>query len=219
MFDQIKGVIFDMDGTLVDSMGVWRKIDEDFILKKRLNILPEVLMERISHLSFNETAEYFKREFQLPESVEEIKADWNCQAKYEYVHHVPLKEYAFELLDTLKSKGIKLALATSSSGEILHETLHARGIHHFFDVLVTTDMAGKTKVEPDVYLLAAKLLELDPQEIAVFEDIPAAMAGARKAGMTVFGVYDSFSADKREEILSTCHIFIHNFSQILHMIS
>jgi HAD superfamily hydrolase (TIGR01509 family) len=218
MFTNIKGVIFDMDGTLVDSMWVWRKIDEDFILKQGIDLPPEQLMENIAHLSFNETAEYFKREFSLSESVDEIKDFWNIQAKIEYTNNVKLKDFAFELLEAFQSKGIKMAIATSSSPELLSETLRSKGIKDFFDVIVTTDMAGKTKIEPDVYLMAARMMNLSPESIAVFEDIPAAMAGARKAGMTVFGVYDKFSADKKGEILDLCHLYINDFSQILAML-
>lgn len=215
MFNEIKGVIFDMDGTLIDSMWVWRKIDEDFIQEKGIDLLPEELMGKIAHLSFHETAEFFKREFTLPESVEDIKNHWNTMAKYEYTHNVSLKEYALELLETLKMKGIKMAIATSSSKELLEETIQSKGIAQFFDTIVTTDMAGKTKIEPDVYLLAAQNLGLKPQEIAVFEDIPAAMIGAKKAGMLVFGVHDKFSEDKMDEILGTCHHYIHHFGELL----
>lgn len=218
MFENIKGVIFDMDGTLVDSMWVWRKIDEEFILKQGIKLQPEQLMDKIAHLSFNETAEFFKREFNLDESVDDIKNGWNTQAKFEYTNNVMLKDYAYELLEAFKLKGIKMAIATSSSSEILAETLRSKGIDSFFDVIVTTDMAGKTKIEPDVYLLAASMMNIAPENIAVFEDIPAAMIGAKKAGMTVFGVYDKFSAEKKNEILDICHMYIYNFSQILAMI-
>ena len=215
MFDNIKGAIFDMDGTLIDSMWVWRKIDEDFLIEKDIDMTPEELMGKISHLSFHETAAFFKSEFHLQETIEEIKDGWNQRARFEYLHHVVLKDHALLLLEALKKRGIKMAIATSSSKELLEETIASKGIHHFFDTLVTTDMAGKTKIEPDVYLMAAKNLQLAPEEVAVFEDIPAAMIGARKAGMRVFGVHDKFSEDKTEEILSTCHHYIHHFGELL----
>lgn len=218
MFENIKGVIFDMDGTLVDSLWVWRKMDEDFILKQGIDMAPEELMAQISHLSFNETAHFFKKKFKLKETVEEIMLHWNTEAIRIYAKEVLLKDHAFELLVALKEKGIKLAIATSASKDLLHETIVSKEIAHFFDVMVTTDMVGHSKSEPDVYLYAAKLMDLEPKSVAVFEDIPEAMLGARRAGMTVFGVHDSFSEKKEVEIMNNCHKYILNFSEIIPML-
>ncbi|MBW8383935.1 MAG: HAD family phosphatase [Youngiibacter sp.] len=214
MLDDVLGVIFDLDGTLVDSMWVWRKVDEDFLVSRNIDLEPEELMRRIAHKSFHETAVYFKETFNLLETIDEIKAQWNNSVKSIYRDNVMLKEGALEILIKLKEKGTKIALATSSSEEILEACLEARQIRQYFDVVVTTDMAGKTKVEPDVYLLAADRLELSPSSIAVFEDIPAAMLGARKAGMKVFGVHDSFSEHLHEEIIRNCHVYVRSLKDV-----
>ena len=214
MLDDVLGVIFDLDGTLVDSMWVWRKVDEDFLVARNIDIAPEELMRRIAHNSCHETAVYFKETFNLLETIDEIKAQWNNSVKSIYRDNVMLKEGALEILIKLKEKGTKIALATSSSEEILEACLEARQIRQYFDVVVTTDMAGKTKVEPDVYLLAASRLELSPSSIAVFEDIPAAMLGARKAGMKVFGVHDSFSEHLHDEIIRNCHFYVRSLKDV-----
>ena len=104
MWRSKKAVIFDLDGTLVDSMGMWKEIDIEYL--GRFGVpLPETLQKDISGMSFTETAHYFKNTFQIPDSIEEIKATWNEMAMYKYTHTVPFKPGALEFLKELKRHG------------------------------------------------------------------------------------------------------------------
>ncbi len=213
MLDSIKGVIFDLDGTLVDSMWVWVKIDMDFIKERNLTIPHEELMKDVAHCSFSQTAEYFRTRFGMTESTEEIMEIWNKMAEKEYGTNVFLKPGAKDFLDDLKKRGIKLALATSNSRHLLTTCLSANGITEYFDVLVTTDEStARTKSEPDVFLLAAERMGVDPKDIFVFEDVSHSMVGAKKAGMRVIGIKDKYSATREEDVEDLCELFIEDFT-------
>jgi len=90
MLNNIKAAIFDMDGTLIDSMGVWNKIDIDFLQKRGYQV-PENLKSNIEHLTFLECAEYFKKNFALGDTLQEIMAEWNEMAENEYAYNIKLK--------------------------------------------------------------------------------------------------------------------------------
>lgn len=216
MLDNIKGVIFDLDGTLVDSMWVWAKIDRDFVLERDLDIPYEDIMSEVAHCSFSETAAYFKNKFSLTESIEEIMNLWNKQAEEEYGNNVPLKNGAREFLQDLKDKGIKLGIATSNSRHLLNICLTANKVNDFFDVLVTTDESrSRSKSEPDVFLLAAERMGLAPNDIVVFEDVTHSMVGAKKAGMKVIGIKDKYSGTKEEDVIDLCELLIEDFTHFI----
>lgn len=214
MLKNIRAAIFDLDGTLVDSMWVWDKIDVDYLKNKGFDV-PADLRSAIEHLSFDETAKYFKQRFSLADSLEDIKQTWVNMAYNEYAHNISLKPYAQELLAILKSHGIKIALATSNSDLLLEAVLKRHNIYHFFDVIVRTDEVKRGKDFPDVYLLAAERLNIHPQNCIVFEDILPAMSGAKQAGMKVIGVYDEFSVGQCDEIKSVCDLFITTFECLI----
>lgn len=215
MFQDTQAVIFDLDGTLVDSMWVWKKIDDDFIKDNQLNISSEELMEDVAHFSFTEVAEHFKRKYGLTQSVAEIKAGWQQAAEREYSSNVYLKAGAKHFLERLKEKGIRLAVATSNSRHLLTICLVANGILDYFDALVTTDETqAKSKSEPDVYLLAADKLGVAPENCVVFEDIPHAMRGAKRAGMRVVAVSDAHTATIPEELEEICELLIEDFTAL-----
>jgi len=209
----IKAYIFDLDGTLLDSMNVWQQIDIDF-LKKRGIIVPPDYAESISSMTFNEAAVYTISRFGLSDSAEDLKKEWNDMAAYAYGYTVQLKPYAKEYLFKLKKSGAKLAVATSLFVELMELALRNHGIYDLFDAICTSDEAGCGKSRPDVFLLAAKKLGAAPSDCLVFEDILEAVKSAKSAGMAVCAVYDKSSENDWEQIKAIADFTIVDFKEI-----
>ncbi|MBU3180366.1 HAD family hydrolase [Clostridium psychrophilum] len=214
MLKDIKAVIFDLDGTLIDSMWVWNTIDKNYFSNRNMD-LPKNLKNQIQHLSFDETAAYFKNNFGILDTLEEIKNEWNNYAYVEYLNNVKLKPGVIEFLSLLKKSHIKIGLATSNSKSLLEVVLHANGIYHYFDSITLTDEVSRGKTFPDVYLLAAKKLGVSPTDCIVFEDILPAIKGAKAAGMKVIGVYDDSSKEQEEEIIDYADMYITEYNELI----
>jgi len=213
MLDNIKAAIFDMDGTLIDSMGLWEKIDVDFLNIRGIE-LPSDLRGNIEHLSIIETAQYFKNRFNLPEEIEDIIKEWDNMAYEEYANNIKLKPGAEKFLKHLKNLGIKIALATSNSQLLLETALKNTGIYEYFDIISRTDEVQRGKSFPDIYLLTAQKLGVEPSECIVFEDILPAVMGAKEAGMKVVGVHDAYSDHQREIIMEKADHFIFEYEEL-----
>ncbi|WP_026885246.1 HAD family hydrolase [Clostridium beijerinckii] len=214
MLTNIKGVIFDLDGTLVDSMWVWSQIDVDY-LRRKGHTLPDDLRNDIEHLSFYQTAVYFKNRFKIEDSVDEILNDWHNAAFHHYANNVKLKLGAKDFLKYLKDNEIKIALATSNSIPLLEVCLKNNGVYDYFDSITITDEVAKGKDCPDIYLLAAKKLNINPENCLVFEDIFPAMQSAKKANMKVVGIKDDSCLEPTSNILKYCDKYINSFTELL----
>lgn len=213
MLKDIKAAIFDMDGTLIDSMWVWNLIDVTY-LKRRNLMMPPTLRSDIEHLSFLETAQYFKNKFNLRESLQDIMDEWNSLAYHEYANTVQLKPFAKEYLLKLKSLDIKLGLATSNCTLLLETVLKRHGIYDFFNAITTTDEVKRGKDFPDIYLLTAKKLSTHPRNCLVFEDILPAVIGAKSAGMKVIGVHDSYAEPQQKDIIKKADKYIIGYKEL-----
>ena len=214
MLENKKAVIFDMDGTLMDSMWMWRDIDIEYLGRFRIPLPPQLQLE-IEGMGFTETAHYFKETFHLPYSIERIKEDWNQMAYEKYASHVPLKKGAGRLLLELKKQGVKLGIATSNDRKLAMAALKNNGMEESFDCIRTSCEVGRGKPAPDIYLSVAEALGADTKECLVFEDVPNGILAGKNAGMTVCAIEDAYSADRRREIFSLADYYIHNFDEVL----
>ena len=213
MLHDKKAVIFDLDGTLVDSMWMWKAIDIEYLGKFRIS-LPPTLQKDIEGMSFSETAVYFKETFQIPDSLDEIKADWNRMAYEKYTKEVTLKKGAKEFLEHCKNNNIKLGIATSNSRELVDATLEALKIRDYFDCVMTSCEVAKGKPAPDIYLAVADKVGINPTECLVFEDIEMGILAGKNAGMEVCAVEDEFSMNQTELKKNLADYYIKDYYEI-----
>lgn len=213
MLRDVKAVLFDLDGTLVDSMWVWRDIDIEYLGKFGVS-LPDGLQGDIEGMSFSETAVYMKERFQIPDTVEKIKDDWNKMAWEKYTHEVPLKEGALEFLNYCLRNHIKLGIATSNSKELVTNIIKVHGLDDYFSGIVTGCEVEKGKPAPDVYLEAARRCSVLPKNCLVFEDIIPGILAGKAAGMRVCAVEDAYSLSQKEEKARLADYYIENYFDI-----
>ena len=211
MLRDIEAVIFDMDGSLVDSMWMWRAIDIEYLGRYKIP-LPENLQSEIEGMSFRETACYFKEHFAIPDSLEEIMAEWNRMAWNKYMYEVPLKKGIPDFLRHCREKGIRLGIATSNSRELVENVAAVHNLREYFTCIMTGSEVLRGKPNPDIYLAVAHGLGVPAGRCLVFEDITAGILAGKNAGMRVCAVEDDYSAQFRELIKELADYYIEDYT-------
>ncbi len=210
MLQDIDAVIFDMDGSLVDSMWMWRAIDIEYL--GRFGIpLPEDLQSGIEGMSFGETALYFKEHFSIPDSVETIMETWNHMAWDKYMYEVPMKQGIPEFLEGCREQGILLGIATSNSRKLVENVAAVHNLREYFTSIITGSEVERGKPAPDIYLAVAKQLKVAPERCLVFEDIVAGILAGKNAGMRVCAVEDNYSRHDRERKIQLADYYIEDY--------
>lgn len=214
MLNGIEAIIFDIDGTLMDSMRVWTDIDDIFLEKYCLEE-PEGFHEGMEGKSYSETAQYFLDLFPtLPHTREELEQEWHEMAYEFYAKKLTLKPGAYEFIKEMHEKGIKLGIATSNSRDLAEAGLSNNGVFEYMDSFWTACEAKAGKPNPAVYLCVARELGVEPSNCLVFEDVPMGILAGKNAGMKVCAVDDAFSASQEKKKRELADYYIKDYHDI-----
>ncbi|MBW6514344.1 MAG: HAD family phosphatase [Candidatus Syntrophosphaera sp.] len=209
-----KAIIFDLDGTLIDSMGLWRKVDRDFLHKRGIAVPRDLFDNLPNGNSFIRTAEYFRDRFGLPDSPESIMREWTEMVGWHYEHDVKLKPGAKRLVEKLHRLNVPIGLGTSNSEDLAQKALTQNGIWPYFRSVVTGDETMLGKPWPDIYLKCAAELKVPASRCAVIEDTLTGVQAAKAAGMTAIAIYDADSEDLLPRIKELADHFVANYSEL-----
>lgn len=204
---------FDLDGTLIDSNGIWKQIDRDFLARRNLPYTHEYY-EGVAHTALPMAAVFTKEYCHLEESCEEIIAEWMEMSRDAYAK-VPVKPGVRAYLKQCKAEGRRMAIVTSSVPEHCYTALKKLDLEKYFENVTFAQQAGMHKKHPDVWLAAAEKNGVRPETCTVFDDSLAACSGARAAGMRVIGVHDTFFKQDEKEMRTFCDVYIQSFEELL----
>ena len=192
--------IFDMDGTLVDSMGYWKGLVVEYLDRQGLRDVPEDLPERLMSMTMTQGAEMLIRMYGLSDTAEEMIAGQNAIMEGHYRRDIPLKPGVRAYLQGLQKQGVAMCVASATAELLIEACLTRLGVRDYFRFIASCESIGASKERPDIYHLAARRLEAEPGDIAVYEDALYAVRTAKRAGYYVVAVYDENEKDRWEEI-------------------
>lgn len=206
--------LFDLDGTLIDSTGVWRQVDYQFLSNHNLEMTDEY-MTNITRSTFPVAAQYTREYYHLNLTPEEIIAEWTSLVKDAYEHHIPLKPGVREYLEFASSSGEPMAIVTSCAPELGQAVLNRHGITPLFQHLIFAQDLGIEKRDPRFFLHVMEYLNVSPSECTLYEDAPENSAIAKNMGMAVIGILDPLYINEETQMHQICDRCIRDFTELL----
>lgn len=182
--------IFDMDGTLVDSMVYWKNLAKEYLASKGITHIPDMILEKIKPMTMTESATLFIEKFGLNGTPESVAKEMNALMDTHYYKDIPLKKGIKEYLNKLYNSGTTMCVASATAVSLVEACLKRLGIIEYFSFLLSCETIGVGKSKPNIYYEAAKRLGAEPSDIVVYEDALYAAETAKKAGFYVVGVFD-----------------------------
>lgn len=208
----IKGAIFDVDGTILDSMSIWDEAGIRYLKSNGIEA-PSDLGDTLFAMTITEAAYYLKEKFALKETTDAIEQGILDTVKDYYYEEAPLKSKVVRILEILKRENIPMAVASSSEKAHIEAAFQRLGILKYFQVIYTCKEVGEGKSSPLIFEKACEELGTDPGETYVFEDALHAIKTAKKAGFRTVGIYDRYSEKDQKEIQETADIYIESWEQ------
>lgn len=207
-----KAAILDFDGTLMDSMPVWKHVGEDYLRLQGITP-PDNLREVLKEMSLGQSTEYLRVTYHLPFTRAQIVDQIAAMVDHQFRHEVPLKPYARQFLERGHQAGMRFCIATASDRRVVEATLHRLGVDTYIDDIVTCIEVGHGKNEPHIFEEALIRLGVAKHECLVFEDALHAIRTAVDAGFTTIGVYDASASEDEQEISDTASDYIRSFAE------
>ena len=206
--------VFDMDGTLLDSMGYWRGLAVDYLRSRGIEPTAAELAPLRSQ-TMSQSAEYFMELYGIPGPPRKIVDDMEAVMNRHYREDIPLKPGAAEYLAALSRAGARLCVATATAEYLARACLERLDVLRYFEFVVSCETINIGKDQPDIFYLAARRLGASPGETAVFEDAPYAAETAKAAGFFVVGLYDEASKSRQDRLAAVCDLYYTDLAQAL----
>ena len=207
-------LIFDLDGTLIDSNGVWVEVDKTFLERRGAPYTREYY-EGVAHTILSNCAIFTKEYLHLEESCEEIIAEWMELAADKYGTQVPLKPHVKEYLDKCRDAGHRMAVFTACVPEHCRAAMARHGLEPYFERVIYAQELEEDKKSPAIFRKVAESLGVRPRDCVLFDDSLSACKAAKAAGMTVVGVHDGWFSDTSVDMREVCDQYIRDFGELL----
>ena len=204
--------LFDMDGTLIDSNDVWKDVDREFLARRGLPYT-KAYYEGVAHTIFPLAAKFTKEFCNLPDSEEDIMAEWMDMAGDLYGTSVPVKPGVRAYLDKLRAAGERLIVVTSAVPVHCRTALTHLGLMPYFERIIFAHDLQLEKKDPQLWRLTAELMGVAPADCTLYDDSVEACRGAKAAGMHAVGVYDPYFAGTEPEMQAVCDRYIRSFEE------